>query len=155
MARSFMFLIICRSFNQNRLSPFKIMSNLFYLNRQNTQRAAALVLALASTFLLVTPSLAQEVLEINDRSGRDKVIQMVKTDTPPIIDGIMDDVWYTGAVVDDFHQVAPFEYTEPSEETIVYVLYGENAIYVGARMIYKNPDDIMAYTMIQLSVLLI
>lgn len=144
-----MFLIICRSFNQNRLSPFKIMSNLFYLNRQNTQRAAALVLALASTFLLVTPSLAQEVLEINDRSGRDKVIQMVKTDTPPIIDGIMDDVWYTGAVVDDFHQVAPFEYTEPSEETIVYVLYGENAIYVGARMIYKNPDDIMAYTMIQ------
>ena len=106
-------------------------------------------LAYASTFLLITPSFAQEEPIVNDRSGRNKIIQMVKTDTPPIIDGIMDDVWYTAAVVDDFHQVEPIEYSEPSEETIVYVLYGEKAIYVGARMIHENLDDIIARTMIQ------
>lgn len=106
-------------------------------------------LAYASTFLLITPSFAQEEPIVNDRSGRNKIIQMVKTDTPPIIDGIMDGVWYTAAVVDDFHQVEPIEYSEPSEETIVYVLYGEKAIYVGARMIHENLDDIIARTMIQ------
>ena len=82
-------------------------------------------LVYTSIFLLITPSFAQEEPIINDRSGRNKVIQMVNTDTPPIIDGIMDDVWYTAAVVDDFHQVEPIEYSEPSEETIVYVLFGE------------------------------
>ena len=94
--------------------------------------------AIASIFILASQTLAQEEVP-DDRSGRDKVIQMIKTDTPPIIDGIMDDVWSTAAVVEDFHQTRPNEYTEPSERTVVYVLYGERAIYVGARMIHKNP----------------
>ncbi|MDG2087863.1 MAG: DUF5916 domain-containing protein [Arenicellaceae bacterium] len=129
-------------------SRIKSISNPLYLNRQKTLQAGVCATAIASIFILASQTLAQEEVP-DDRSGRDKVIQMIKTDTPPIIDGIMDDVWSTAAVVEDFHQTRPNEYTEPSERTVVYVLYGERAIYVGARMIHKNPEDIIAATMIQ------
>ena len=121
----------------------------FYLRMQRNLQAGVAALAIATTFLLVSQTLAQDEVPGDDRSGRDKVLRMVKTDTPPVIDGIMDDVWYTAAVVEDFHQVHPIEYSEPSEKTIVYVLYGESAIYIGARMIYENPEDIIAKIMIQ------
>ena len=121
----------------------------FYLRMQSNLEAGVAALAIATTFLLVSQTLAQDEVPGGDRSGRDKVLHMVKTDTPPVIDGIMDDVWYTAAVVEDFHQVQPIEYSEPSEKTIVYVLYGESAIYIGARMIYENPEDIIAKIMIQ------
>ena len=66
-----------------------------------------------------------------------------------IIDGVMDDVWRTAAVVEDLHQVDPIEFAEPSEKTIIYVLYGEHALYVAGRMIYSDPSQIVANKMIQ------
>ena len=108
------------------------------------------LLAVATALLLPgwTAS-AQDGAVPDDRSGRGKVLQMVKTDTPPIIDGVMDDIWSTAAVVEDFHQVQPIEFSEPSERTIVYVLYGEKALYIGGRMIYSDPGKIVANSMIQ------
>ena len=118
-------------------------------NWQISFRIRVSALVISASHLLVMQTYAQGDAVVEEVSGRNQVIQMVKTDTPPIIDGIMDDIWHTGAVIDDFHQVEPIEYSEPSEETIVYVLYGENAIYVAARMLYENPEDIIANTMIQ------
>ncbi len=83
--------------------------------------------------LLATTASAQPV---QDTFVRDqKSIQMIRTTTPPVIDGVLDDVvWQSAAVVDEFHQILPVEYAEPSVRTEVYLLYDDDAIYVGAKL---------------------
>ena len=64
-----------------------------------------------------------------------KSFQMVRTDTPPVIDGQIDDaVWSQAAVVDDLYQMSPVEYGEPSQRTEIRVLYDDDALYIAARM---------------------
>lgn len=92
---------------------------------------------------------AQEAALIDERSGRDKVLQMVRTDTPPVIDGVRDEVWDTGAAMDDLHQVNPIEYAEPTEKTIIRFLYDEDFLYASGMMYYDDPDTIVANRMIQ------
>ncbi|MGI9201785.1 MAG: DUF5916 domain-containing protein [Woeseiaceae bacterium] len=94
-------------------------------------------------------TIAQESASAADPSGRNKILQMVKTDTPPVLDGVMDEVWSTGALIDDLHQVEPIEYAPPSEKTIFRVLYDEDFLYVSAMVYYKDPDMIVANKMIQ------
>ena len=92
---------------------------------------------------------AQEAPGEDARSGRDKTLEMVRTDTPPIIDGIMDEVWSTGALIDDLHQTDPIEYAEPSEKTVVRILFDEDFIYFSAMMYYSDPSKIVANKLIQ------
>lgn len=74
-----------------------------------------------------------------------KSVQVVRTDTAPIIDGRLDeDVWSQAAIVDDLHQILPTEYAEASEYTRVYLLYTEDALYVGAQLSDSEPDEIAA-----------
>ena len=83
--------------------------------------------------LLATTASAQPV---QDTFVRDqKSVQMIRTATPPVIDGVLDDVvWQSAAIVDEFHQILPVEYAEPSVRTEVYLLYDDDAIYVGAKL---------------------
>jgi hypothetical protein len=68
-----------------------------------------------------------------------------RTSVAPVIDGVLDDaVWANAVVVDDFHQINPQEYGEPSEKTEVYLLFDSDAIYVGARMFDGNASGISA-----------
>ena len=92
---------------------------------------------------------AQEAPGEDARSGRDKTLEMVRTDTPPIIDGVMDEVWSTGALIDDLHQTDPIEYAEPSEKTVVRILYDEDFLYFSAMMYYEDPSKIVANKLIQ------
>ena len=79
-----------------------------------------------------------------------KTVQMVRTDTPPVIDGNLDDaVWANAAVVDDLHQTDPVEYAEPYERTEIYLLYDDNALYIGAKLYDTDPDEITAQNMRQ------
>jgi len=79
-----------------------------------------------------------------------KTLQMVRTDTAPVIDGRLDEeVWQTAAIINDFHQVRPAEYTEPSEPMRVYVLYDKDALYVAARMWDREPSQIVAHILRQ------
>ena len=56
--------------------------------------------------------------------AQQKTLRMVRASAPPVIDGVLDDpVWQDAAVVDDLHEIQPIEYNEPSERTVVYVLY--------------------------------
>jgi hypothetical protein len=74
-----------------------------------------------------------------------KTVRVVRTATPPVIDGDLSDVvWATAAVVDDLHQVSPTEYAEPYEHTEVYILYDDDALYVAARLYDTEPDLITA-----------
>ena len=92
---------------------------------------------------------AQDDRQIDTRSGRGKILQMVRTATPPVIDGVMDEVWNTAAVVEDLHQVEPIEYALPSEKTVIRVLFDEDFLYVSGMMYYSDPGRIVANKMIQ------
>ncbi|MGC3980445.1 MAG: DUF5916 domain-containing protein [Steroidobacteraceae bacterium] len=75
----------------------------------------------------------------------DKNIVVVSTDTPPTIDGRLDEaVWSSGAVVDELTQIDPVEGADPSEKTLIRVLYGVDAIYIGARLYDSQPEGITA-----------
>ena len=77
-----------------------------------------------------------------------KSVRMVRTDTPPIIDGRLDDaVWARAAIVDDFHQSRPIEGAEPTERTEIYLLYDDDALYIGGRFWDTEPDRIAAGTL--------
>lgn len=98
-------------------------------------RAAAAALALC-----VFNAAAQEAVITG---AREKSVQMARASTPPVIDGVLDEaVWQDAAVVDDLHEIQPTEYAEPSEPTIVYLLYDADALYVGARLHDAEPDRI-------------
>ena len=74
--------------------------------------------------------------------------RMVRTDTPPVIDGRLDDaVWAGAAVVDDFHQSQPIEGAEPTERTEIYLLYDDDALYIGGRFWDSEPERIAAGTL--------
>ena len=79
-----------------------------------------------------------------------KSVQMVRTDTPPVIDGLLDDkVWEAAALVDNLHQTIPIEYAEPGQHTEVLLLYDDDALYVGFRMFDSNPEEIVALNLRQ------
>ena len=73
---------------------------------------------------------------------------MVRTGTPPVIDGVLDDaVWALAAVVDDFRQSQPVEGDKPTERTEIYLLYDDDALYIGGRFWDSEPDQIAAGTL--------
>jgi hypothetical protein len=79
-----------------------------------------------------------------------KSVRVVRTETPPVIDGDLSDaVWASAAVVDDFHQVVPVEYAPPFERTEVLILYGREALYIGVRLYDSEPELITARNMRQ------
>jgi hypothetical protein len=72
-------------------------------------------------------------------------VRMVRAATRPIIDGKLEEaVWATAALVDDLHQVSPIEYATPEERTEIYLLYDDEALYVGAKLYDTEPDKITA-----------
>jgi len=77
-----------------------------------------------------------------------KTVRAVRVATPPTIDGTLDEaVWQQAEPITDFHQVRPTDGGEPSEETEVYLLYDDDALYIGARLGDSEPDQIAANTL--------
>ena len=110
-----------------------------------TFRHTASAAGFAALYALSGPGAAQE-------AGPDadvlKSVRMVRTDTPPVIDGRLDDaVWTRAAIVDDFHQSQPIEGAEPTERTEIYLLYDDDALYIGGRFWDSEPERIAAGTL--------
>ena len=75
----------------------------------------------------------------------EKSFRIERTDLAPMIDGVLDeDVWSLVLPIDDFHQIDPNEYDEPSERTLVYLLYDDTHLYIGARLLDSQPGEITA-----------
>src|SRR6185436_1890453 len=90
---------------------------------------------------------AQERAPLEDPGQ--KTVRIARTTARPVIDGALDDTaWASAARIDNFHQVNPVEYAEPSERTEIYLLYDDDALYIGAR-IYTPPGAITANVMRQ------
>lgn len=65
------------------------------------------------------------------------------TGRAPRVDGRLDDpIWQRAIVIDDFVQQRPIEGSTPSEKTLAWIVYDDEALYVGARMQRERPRDI-------------
>jgi hypothetical protein len=106
--------------------------------------------ALARRTLIVTTALvslahqapAQDLLP---EGARAKTVRIVRTPTPPTIDGVLDEqVWQLAAQVEDLHEIQPTEYAPAAEPTTIYLLYDSDAIYIAARLHDRDPSEITA-----------
>src|SRR6185503_19639112 len=72
-------------------------------------------------------------------------VHIVRTTASPVIDGRLDeDAWKGAALVDNLHQTAPIEYAMPDERSEIYLMYDDEALYIGARLYDNEPDKITA-----------
>ncbi len=79
-----------------------------------------------------------------------KIFDMVKLDSEPVLDGILDDaVWQQARLITDFYQTTPTEFATPSQRTEVRIFYTEDAIYVGAKLFEDDPEQITAQSLQQ------
>lgn len=111
--------------------------------------ASSLVPTLLSTLLILVPSSdgvglenpsvrpVAERLAHSDTGGTadaaELIAQAVRTDSPPVIDGMLDEeIWVGAPVIAGFTQQEPLEGAPASETTEVRILYDDRAIYIGA-----------------------
>lgn len=81
----------------------------------------------------------------SDLNPAGKTAPITRTGLAPTIDGRLDEVaWKQARPIDDFHQIQPTEYAEPTEQTEVYLLYDDDALYIGARLHESEPDGVTA-----------
>ena len=99
------------------------------------------------------PLAAQDISD--ERSAGEQVTARIsRTDTPPTLDGVLDDAaWEQATVIDDFHQFNPVDHAPPSERTVVYLAYDDDNLYVAARMYDSEPDQIRARQLVRARVL--
>ena len=84
----------------------------------------------------------------NNAGVEDKQIHALRIDTPPVIDGILDEeFWSRAQPITDFHQIRPGDGTPTSEPTEVRVAYTSDAIYIAARMDDSDPELIATPTL--------
>ena len=68
-----------------------------------------------------------------------------RTDTPPDIDGRLDDVaWRSAATITEFTQQAPLEGAPATEDTDVYIAYDSDHLYFGFHLHYADPSIMRA-----------
>ncbi len=85
--------------------------------------------------------MAKELKVKND----DLIINAERISSQIKIDGKLNEkIWTEGKGVSNFIQRDPIEGTQPSEKTIVKILYDDDAIYIGARMFDTHPDSIIS-----------
>jgi len=72
------------------------------------------------------------------------IFKAVRVADPPRIDGhLNDDAWKNAVPMSDFVQYDPFQGRAPRYQTYVYVVYDDEAIYFGAKMLDASPDSIL------------
>ena len=90
-------------------------------------------------------ALASSQLLAQDIVAPAKSFSAVRTDTAPVIDGHLDEpLWQLATVIDDMHEIRPNEFGEPSEETRFYVIYDDDAMYIGAEFLDSDPEQVVA-----------
>jgi hypothetical protein len=100
------------------------------------------LIVIAALGPLAHPAWAQESLP---DGGRAKSVRIVRTSTPPVIDGVLDEeAWQLAAQLEDLHEIQPTEYAPASERTVVYLMYDSEAIYIGARLYDRDPSQVTA-----------
>jgi hypothetical protein len=76
----------------------------------------------------------------------DKKVEVRFTDTPPRIDGIIEEVWNQADSAYDFVQHWPDEKVAPTEKTVAYVLQDEENLYVAFRCYAEHNKPVACLT---------
>ena len=72
-------------------------------------------------------------------------VRVVRTDTPPNIDGLLDDItWRDAALITSFTQTNPVEGAQPTENTEVRIAYDDDHLYFGFYARYSDPSQMRA-----------
>ena len=83
--------------------------------------------------------------EIDPDQLRLKEIYAARVQTPPVLDGLLDDeVWKNVVPESDFLQWRPYNLKPPAEKTEVRVVYDDNCIYVGVNCLTSQPEKIVS-----------
>ena len=103
------------------------------------------VLMLSGAMLTATAPFAARAQPERPPVEITKSVRIQRTAEPPVIDGVMDEeIWLRAPIIDDLHQINPIEYAAPTERTEIRVLYGRDALYIGARLYDSEPERINA-----------
>ena len=79
-----------------------------------------------------------------DSQPSSKVATAVRSANAPKVDGILDEaIWKSAVAINDFSQQRPVPGADPTERTIVYFVYDDQALYVGARLLRQRPNQII------------
>ena len=110
-------------------------------------RHARAGLTICCASVVLTAALVRDVAAVEDAAATpvsDKRLALVRLETAPTIDGVLDETqWEQATLVSDMHQVRPLEFAAADERTEIRVFYTRDALYVGARM-YQDPARITA-----------
>ena len=91
-----------------------------------------------------TSSAAGLPADLGILAGR-PIVRPGRTDTPPEIDGRLDDdVWRTATVITELVQQAPLDGAPATEETEVYLAYDSDHLYFGFYLHYQDPGIMRA-----------
>jgi hypothetical protein len=83
-------------------------------------------------------------------SGQGKSIDAFQVDEAPVVDGQLDDdAWAFSTAIEDLHEVVPLEFSPPSENSTIFVVYTREALYIGARFYDSEPDKVSAQVLAQ------
>ena len=95
--------------------------------------------------------LLPQVVVAQQTSGGDvPMIEIQRIDEPPEIDGRLDDAaWRDAAVIDQFVQMRPISLGAPTEQSLIYLAFDDEALYIGGRFLDSEPDAISANTLRQ------
>lgn len=112
------------------------------MSRSAVQGAGTARLVGALALLACAPLAAQDLaVDI----GSEKSVRIQRVNAAPLIDGVLDEeVWLRAPIVDDFHQINPVEFGEPSQRTQVFLLYDRDNLFIAARLYDPEPDRINA-----------
>ncbi len=74
-----------------------------------------------------------------------KQVRPLRTDTPPVVDGVLDDaVWQQAEIYDNFRQTQPILDADPSEGSRFQIAYDSDNLYVAFRAFDSDPSGIVA-----------
>lgn len=118
----------------------------FTVQRRSLSFAFAFAGAVALLISSTGARAARQARIVNNGDGAGiPSVRIYRTSRVPVIDGVLNEPeWSHAAVIDDFHQVDPVEFAQPSERTEVLVMYDDNALYIGARLYDDDPAGITA-----------
>ena len=94
--------------------------------------------------VMLTPPLFASLSEVDSRALKFKSMSAVRTATPPIIDGVLNDaVWSNAVVLSDFIQFDPYNLQAATVKTEVRVLYDNDYLYIAFQNFDPDPSSIM------------
>ena len=98
---------------------------------------------LLSVLILASGSVAGGEKADTTETERRSTLQARRVDTPPTVDGRLSETTWSGArAATAFRQLQPREGAAPSQRTAVKVLYGSDALYIGAELHDNRPGRI-------------